>query len=78
MMAVAEQVGIAPKLLFDTITLSQAGTVSNLFKELGGRVAAGNYADPTFTVDLLIKDVKLGVQMAKQGGRRRSWGAPWS
>jgi len=68
MMAVAEQVGIAPKLLFDTITLSQAGTVSNLFKELGGRVAAGNYADPTFTVDLLIKDVKLGVQMAKQCG----------
>lgn len=68
MMAVAETVGIAPKLLFDTIMLSQAGTVSNLFKELGGRVAAENYSDPTFTVDLLIKDVKLGVQMAKQAG----------
>lgn len=68
MMAVAESVGIAPKLLFDTIMLSQAGTVSNLFKELGGRVAAENYSDPTFTVDLLIKDVKLGVQMAKQAG----------
>jgi 3-hydroxyisobutyrate dehydrogenase len=68
MMAVAERVGIAPKLLFDTITLSQAGTVSNLFKELGGRVAAGNYDNPTFTVDLLIKDVTLGVKMAKAGG----------
>ncbi len=68
MMAVAERIGIAPKLLFDTITLSQAGTVSNLFKELGGRVAAENYSDPTFTVDLLIKDVALGVKMAREGG----------
>jgi 3-hydroxyisobutyrate dehydrogenase len=68
MMAVAARIGIAPKLLFDTITLSQAGTVSNLFKELGGRVAAENYDNPTFTVDLLIKDVRLGVKMAKEGG----------
>jgi 3-hydroxyisobutyrate dehydrogenase len=68
MMAVAERIGIAPKLLFDTIILSQAGTVSNLFKELGSRVAAENYNDPTFTVDLLIKDVRLGVKMAKEGG----------
>jgi 3-hydroxyisobutyrate dehydrogenase-like beta-hydroxyacid dehydrogenase len=68
MMAVAERIGIAPKLLFDTITLSQAGTVSNLFKELGGRVAEGRYEDPTFTVDLLIKDVALGVKMAREGG----------
>lgn len=68
MMAVAERIGIPPKLLFDTITLSQAGTVSNLFKELGGRVAEGRYDDPTFTVDLLIKDVALGVKMAKEGG----------
>lgn len=68
MMAVAERIGIPPKLLFDTITLSQAGTVSNLFKELGGRVAEERYDDPTFTVDLLIKDVALGVKMAKEGG----------
>jgi len=68
MMAVAARIGIAPKLLFDTITLSQAGTVSNLFKELGGRVAEERYDDPTFTVDLLIKDVALGVKMAKEGG----------
>ena len=68
MMAVAERIGIAPKLLFDTITLSQAGTVSNLFKELGGRVAEGRYEDPSFTVDLLIKDVALGVKMAREGG----------
>jgi 3-hydroxyisobutyrate dehydrogenase-like beta-hydroxyacid dehydrogenase len=68
MMAVAEHIGIAPRLLYETITLSQAGTVSNLFKELGGRVAEERYDDPTFTVDLLIKDVALGVKMAREGG----------
>lgn len=66
MMAVSEKVGIEPALLYNTILASQAGTVSNLFKELGGRVAEGDYSDPTFTVDLLIKDVKLGVKMAKE------------
>lgn len=68
MMAVAAAIGIKPKLLYETITASQAGTVSNLFKELGSRVAASNYDNPTFTVDLLIKDIQLGVQMAKEGG----------
>jgi 3-hydroxyisobutyrate dehydrogenase len=68
MMAVAVRVGIAPRLLYDTITASQAGTVSNLFKELGARVAEDRYEDPTFTVDLLIKDIALGVKMAKAGG----------
>lgn len=65
MMAIAEKIGIAPSRLFEIITASQAGTVSNLFKELGQRVAEQNYEDPTFTVDLLVKDIKLAVQMAK-------------
>jgi 3-hydroxyisobutyrate dehydrogenase len=68
MMAIAARIGIEPKLLYDTITASQAGTVSNLFKELGDRVTTDNYDNPTFTVDLLIKDIKLGVKMAKEGG----------
>ena len=67
MMAIAEKIGIEPRRLFEIITASKAGTVSNLFKELGKRVADGNYDDPTFTVDLLIKDIKLAVQMAKDG-----------
>jgi len=68
MMAVASIIGIEPKLLYETIMASQAGTVSNLFKELGGRIAAGNYDSPTFTVDLLMKDTKLYVKMAREGG----------
>lgn len=66
MMAIAEKVGIEPGRLFEIITASQAGTVSNLFKELGKRVSEENYEDPTFTVDLLVKDIKLAVQMAKE------------
>ena len=68
MMAVASRIGIEPKLLYETITASQAGTVSNLFKELGGRIATGNYENPTFTVDLLVKDVRLAAQMACDHG----------
>lgn len=66
MMAISDAIGVPPKLLYDTITASQAGTVSNLFKELGGRVSMDDYENPTFTVDLLSKDVRLGIQMAKE------------
>jgi 3-hydroxyisobutyrate dehydrogenase len=65
MMAVSNAIGIPPKLLYETIVASQAGTVSNLFKELGARVSQEDYENPTFTVDLLAKDIRLGVQMAK-------------
>ncbi|MGB8424165.1 MAG: NAD(P)-dependent oxidoreductase [Desulfobacterales bacterium] len=66
MMAISEKVGIAPKLLYETIAASQAGTVSNLFKELGARIATDDYANPTFSIDLLIKDVRLAVEMAQK------------
>ncbi len=68
MMAVSERVGIAPAKLYEIITASQAGTVSNLFRELGGRVSEERYTDPTFTVSLLCKDVRLGVEMAEAAG----------
>jgi 3-hydroxyisobutyrate dehydrogenase/2-hydroxy-3-oxopropionate reductase len=66
MMAIAEKIGIEPRRLYEIITASQAGTVSYLFKELGKRIAEGNFEDPTFTVDLLVIDIKLAVQMAKE------------
>lgn len=68
MMAVAERVGIEPAKLYDVITASQAATVSNLFKEAGRRVCEGRYDDPTFTVALLAKDVRLGLEMAEAAG----------
>lgn len=68
MMAVAEKVGIPPTRLYEIIIASQAATVSNLFRELGGRVSEERYLDPTFTVTLLTKDVRLGVEMADAAG----------
>lgn len=66
MMAVASALNISPRVLYETITASQAGTISNLFIELGGRIAQDNYEDATFTVDLLVKDLKLAVKMAEE------------
>ena len=68
MMAVSEAVGVPPAKLYETITASQAGTVSNLFKELGRRVGQESYDEPTFTVRLLNKDVRLGIEMADAAG----------
>ncbi len=67
MMAIADKLGVAPKLLYETITSSRAGTVSNLFGELGQRIAEDEYDNPSFSVNLLIKDVALAVNMAKAG-----------
>lgn len=68
MMAVSARLGIAPGQLYEIITASQAGTVSNLFRELGRRIAEDDYDDPTFSLRLLEKDVRLGLDMARQGG----------
>lgn len=68
MMALAEAVGVPPATLYETIAASQAGTVSNLFRELGARVGEGRHDDPVFTVRLLDKDVRLGVDMADKAG----------
>jgi 3-hydroxyisobutyrate dehydrogenase-like beta-hydroxyacid dehydrogenase len=59
---------VAPKKLYEAIVASQAGTVSNLFRELGKRVGEERYDGPTFTVRLLNKDVRLGVEMAEEAG----------
>lgn len=67
MFALATEVGMDPGLLFDTIVESGAGTVSNLFKELGPKVVADEFS-PNFTVDNLHKDVGLGLAMARASG----------
>ena len=68
MMAIAAHMGLDPALVHKTITASNAATVSNLFRELGTRIAAGDYDNPTFSIDLLAKDVRLAAEMAKAHG----------
>lgn len=67
MFALAHRLGMKSDLLFDTIVNSGAGTVSNLFKELGPKVVADEFT-PNFTIDNLHKDVGLGLAMARAAG----------
>ena len=68
MMAISHRLGLPPGKLYEIITASQAGTVSNLFKELGSRIAKNDFTSPTFSVKLLEKDIRLGLEMAQEAG----------
>ena len=67
MMAISQKAGLAPNVLFDTISASDAATVSGLFKEVGSKIVARDFA-PTFPIDLLCKDNGLAVAMASDLG----------
>ncbi len=64
-MAICDHVGIDKKVFYDTVAGSSAATVSGLFREVGKSIVNDGFEAPAFTVDLLIKDAKLGLQMAK-------------
>lgn len=64
-MAICDHVGIDKKVFYDTVASSSAATVSGLFREVGKSIVNDGYDSPNFTVDLLIKDAKLALQMAK-------------
>lgn len=64
-MAICDHVGIDKKVFYDTVASSSAATVSGLFREVGRCIVNNEFETPAFTVDLLIKDAKLALQMAK-------------
>ena len=64
-MAIAEKVGLDPKVYSSTVGASSAATNNGLFREVTSNIADEDYDHPAFTVDLLIKDTKLALQMAK-------------
>ena len=65
--AICKKFGMDPKIFYETIANSGAATVSNLFKEVGSKIVNGNF-EPVFTVELLHKDMMLGIEMAKRLG----------
>lgn len=67
MMAISVKAGLSPKVLFETISASEAATVSGLFKEVGAKIVARDFS-PIFPVDLLCKDNDLAVNMARELG----------
>ncbi len=66
-LAICTKLGMSPKVLYETIANSGAASVSNLFKELGPKILNRDF-EPLFAIDLLHKDVGLGIQMAKRVG----------
>jgi 3-hydroxyisobutyrate dehydrogenase-like beta-hydroxyacid dehydrogenase len=62
-LAMCEGVGMDPQVFFSTVVDSGAATVSNLFRELGPKILARDFT-PAFSVNLLMKDVRLGMEMA--------------
>jgi len=66
-LVICTKLGMSPKVLYETIANSGAASVSNLFKELGPKILNRDF-EPLFAIDLLHKDVRLGIQMAKQVG----------
>lgn len=67
-MALAEHMGLSQKTLIDVAVAANARVLSNAYKEIGNRIAEERYGDPTFTVDMLIKDNRLCLDMAKEYG----------
>lgn len=64
-MAICDHVGIKKEVFYDTVASSSAATVSGLFREVGKSIVNDAFDAPAFTVDLLLKDAKLAIQMAK-------------
>ena len=66
-LAICTKLGMSSKVLYDAIADSGAASVSGLFKELGPKILDRDF-EPLFAIDLLHKDMGLGIQMAKQIG----------
>ncbi|WP_300832424.1 SDR family NAD(P)-dependent oxidoreductase, partial [uncultured Bilophila sp.] len=67
-MALADHMGLSQKTLIDVAVAANARVLSNAYKEIGGRIVEGRYDEPTFTVDMLIKDNRLCLDMANDYG----------
>lgn len=72
-LAGARRVGLDPAMFVQTIAESGAASVSNLFREIGPKMAEAEFS-PAFTLELLHKDVSLAVSMLEQSGAHSSLG----
>lgn len=66
-MAACEAAGVSPATFYDAVAGSEAATVSPLFRQVGRKIIEGNF-EPTFTIDLMHKDVSLAVDMLGANG----------
>ena len=67
--ALCKHIDLDTNIFFNTISNSTAGTVSNLFRELGPKIIKGEFSS-NFSVNNLNKDIALGIEMARKSGAR--------
>lgn len=65
--AAAPLVGVSPQIFYETVTGSDAATVSKLFREVGRKILEEDFSS-TFTLELLHKDNALAMQMIRDVG----------
>lgn len=63
----AEATGLDAERFVTVIAESGAATVSPLFRDIGPKMAASDFA-PTFSLDLLLKDITLANELARSIG----------
>lgn len=61
------RIGLDPGVFYRTVVDSGAATVSPLFREVGKSVLADDYT-PAFTLALLEKDNRLGLELGRSAG----------
>jgi len=62
-LALCARLGVDPRTYYDVVCKGGGQAYSRYFDSRGLRIVDGNYA-PTFTVELMQKDVALAAQMA--------------
>ena len=65
--AICDAVCIDRKVFADTVSESGAASVSNLFLEMAPRISDSDFT-PVFALDLMYKDMALGIKMAEDAG----------
>ena len=68
LLAICARAGIDKEVFYRTVGESSAATVSGLFREAGKTIINESYCTPNFSLNLLLKDTKLALQMAKDAG----------
>lgn len=67
-MALAERMGLSQKTLTDVAIAAKGRILSDVYVEIGNRIAESRYDSPTFTLDMLTKDNQLCLNMAREHG----------
>lgn len=65
-MALAERMGLSQKTLTDVAVAAKGRILSDVYVEIGKRISEARYDEPTFSLNMLMKDNQLCLNMANE------------